>query len=161
MPFAILFLFLWTFGFPAFVASVVCKKSFKKRMKLDQLLRAHGAGATRAESCEELGTYDMRKRYGKLYYHFKPGKIYWMLLILQGKLPSSPLRSSFEEREFLALMPAHGAVPLYVLQVKHRPYMSTVERRIVIREHNLKAKEAEEANAGHEHVRRKLLCIMS
>lgn len=42
----------------------------------------------------------------------------------------------------------------YVMQVKHRPYMSTVERRIVIREHNLKAQEAEEANAGHENVRR-------
>ena len=69
----------------AFVASVVCQRKNKKRMKLDQLLRAHDAGSSRSEDCPELSTYDMRKRYGKLYYHFKPGKVYWMLLILARK----------------------------------------------------------------------------
>ena len=48
------------------------------------LLRAHDLGDTRKTSSSDR-VYEMRKKYHKMYYHFKPGKVYWMLLILFRK----------------------------------------------------------------------------
>ena len=81
-------------------------------------------------------TYDFRKRYHKLYYHFKPQKVHWMLVIILRKLGIAVaglmLRAnpSFQLAVCLCIL-----FVCYVLQVKHRPFMSTSERTEVIKTH--------------------------
>lgn len=48
----------------------------------DQLLRAHGLGRTRMENPNR---YLLRTGLHKLYYHFKPKRFYWKLVIIGRK----------------------------------------------------------------------------
>jgi hypothetical protein len=63
---------VYSIGYPAFVIVVLRKN--KALVKEDQLLRAKGTGDTHATN---KNAYWLRKRYHKLYYHFKPGR--WMV----------------------------------------------------------------------------------
>merc|ERR1711871_661611 len=79
-----------------------------------------------------------------LYYHFKPGKVYWMLIILARKLGVALSALMFRRNvAFLLSCVLLLLFASYVLQVRHRPYMSTVEREAVKESHRLKAHEAE------------------
>ena len=80
LPWACACLLIYTVGFPCFVLWVV--RSKKELIKEDQILRAMGLGD---EKYENPNAYHIRKRYHKVYYHFKPGKIYWILLIIFRK----------------------------------------------------------------------------
>ena len=80
VPLAIMCLVVYTFGFPAIVAWIILKH--KDLIKEDQYLRAHNIGDTRTTN---PNAYDVRKRYHKIYYHFKPGKVHWIIFIILRK----------------------------------------------------------------------------
>lgn len=153
-PYAIVGLLFYSVGFPLYIAYITW--FYRIQMKLDQLLRAHELGDSRNEAIDNIKftqrscrsrsrrTYDIRKKYHKIYYHFKPGKVYWMLVILMRKFTVAAFALMF--RANVAFMLAGVLLVLfgcYVLQVKHRPYMSMVERASVREHHRLKAREAE------------------
>ena len=48
-----------------------------------QILRAHNLQDTRESNPK---AYDIRIRYHKMYYHFKPSKAYWIILITLRKV---------------------------------------------------------------------------
>jgi hypothetical protein len=155
IPFAYLGFFTYSIGFPIFVWWVTWY--YRVQIKLDQLLRAHDLGDDRETSvtgfrftprkCRSKvkNTYDIRKKYHKLYYHFKPGKVYWMLVILIRKLLICIFSLVF--RANVAFLLSCVLMVLffnYVLQIKNKPYMSTVERDEVKLIHRMKAQHAEE-----------------
>ena len=159
-PWAVLGLVVYSIGFPIFV--VFLTWFYRVQMKLDQLLRAHGLGDTRDDAIDTVKfsprtcssrskqTYDIRKKFHKLYYHFKPGKVYWMLVILLRKFLVVIISLLF--RANVAFMLSCMLLVLfasYVLQVRNRPYMSTVECDAVRHAHRLKAQEAEDIRASN------------
>ena len=79
-PFAFLFICVYTIGFPLFLAVVIYNNY--SLIKEDQILRAHNLQDTRESNPK---AYDIRIRYHKMYYHFKPSKAYWIILITLRK----------------------------------------------------------------------------
>ena len=77
---AVLGLFLYTAGYPILVYYLLRKN--KKLIKEDQLLRSMGTGDTPGNN---KNAYHIRRKYHKLYYHFKPGKWYWIVAIIMRK----------------------------------------------------------------------------
>jgi hypothetical protein len=153
-PWAILGLIVYSIGFPVYV--IFLTWYYRVQMKLDQLLRAHDLGETRDDAIDNIqlrprtcrshskATYDIRKKYHKLYYHFKPGKVYWMMNILARKFGIAIFSLFFRANvSFLLSCVLLLLFMCYVLQVKHRPYMSSVEKDVVKESHRLKAHEAE------------------
>ena len=150
---AALGIIFYSLGFPMTVLFLTWY--YRIQMKADQLLRAYDLGddryaaldgmqfTPRAGRSKSRKTYDIRKKYHKLYYHFKPGKVYWMLVILTRKFCVALFALLF--RRNISFMLACVILVLfaaYVLQVRHRPYMSTVERIAVKEAHKFKALEA-------------------
>ena len=154
-PYAYMGFIVYSLGFPLFVWYITWY--YRIQIKLDQLLRAHGLGDTRETSATGIrftprrcrsrlrDTYEIRKKYHKLYYHFKPGKVYWMLVILIRKLLIAVIALLFRANvAFLLSCVLMVLFASYVLQIKHKPYMSTVEREEVKLTHRMKAAHAEE-----------------
>lgn len=54
----------------------------KNMIKKDQILRAMGTGYTAKTNPT---CYELRARYSRLYYHFKPGKWYWVMVVIGRK----------------------------------------------------------------------------
>ena len=79
-PWAMLSLVIYGIGYPCYVSFIIYKNF--NLIKEDQLLRAMNTGDSRATNPL---AYDVRKKYHKLYYHFKPGKTYWMIYVLIRK----------------------------------------------------------------------------
>ena len=77
---AIIGLIIYTAGYPAFVAALLWKH--KELIMEDQLLRAKGVGEDRLTNPH---AYEFRKRYGALYYQFRPDAYFWLLVILLRK----------------------------------------------------------------------------
>ena len=62
-------------GFPV---NNFCNHSLPRKQKLikiDQILRARGIDEEGVRDCD-MKAYHMRVRFHKMYYHFKPGKMY-------------------------------------------------------------------------------------
>ena len=91
VPFAAACLLIYSIGFPVYVAYITWY--YRIQIKLDQLLRAHDLG-DRAHSIDSVHftkrkgrsqsrrIFDIRKKHHQLYYHFKPGKVYWLTVVL-------------------------------------------------------------------------------
>jgi len=153
-PYAMLGIFVYSIGFPVMV--VLLTWFYRVQMKLDQLLRAHDLGETRSDAVDAIqlrprqcrsrtkATYDIRKKFHKLYYHFKPGKVYWMCNILARKFGIAIFALLFRQNvSFMLSCCLLLLFGCYVAQVRHRPYMSNVEKESVKENHRLKAHEAE------------------
>ena len=79
----------------------------------------------------------MRVRYHKMYYHFKPGKTYWILYILLRKAGIAFAGLMFRTQPgFQMAVMLLILFVAFVLQVKHQPYMSTAQRELVLAEHD-------------------------
>ena len=134
---ALLALLIYTAGFPVLLFGILRKN--KKLVKEDQLLRTLDTGDTPGSGGE---AYHIRRRYHKMYYHFKPGKWYWIVLILLRKagivVAGLMFRANPGFQLSLIMLVLFTA---YVFQVKHQPYMSTAQRKQVILDHQEKARE--------------------
>jgi hypothetical protein len=141
---AILGLIFYTLGYPVFVYFILRKN--KNLVKEDQLLRTLNTGDSERTN---KNAYHLRRRYHKLYYHFKPGKWYWIVLIIARKagivVAGLMFRANPGFQLSLILLVLFSA---YVMQVKHQPYMSTAQRREVILEHQEKAKNGNTLHAN-------------
>jgi hypothetical protein len=71
LPYAIGSIIIYSIGYPVYVSYVIYK--YFHLIQEDQLLRAMDLGDTRATNPM---AYDVRKKYHKLYYHYKPGEMY-------------------------------------------------------------------------------------
>jgi hypothetical protein len=131
LPMAIVFLVLYSFGYPLFIAIVLNRNS--SLVKQDQYLRAHGVGEKRATNPE---TYDLRKRYAKLYYQFRPRFCtFWILVLLARKfwIAFAALlfrgNPTFQMAVILLILFAS-----LVMQVAWKPYLSSGDNQSVIDE---------------------------
>jgi len=87
-------------------------------------------------------TYQFRKKYHKMYYHFRPGKWYWIMVIIgrKGLLAVTALmfRSTPSFQLAMALLVMFVA---YALQVRHTPYMNPHDRKKVMAKFHRKVNE--------------------
>ena len=129
-------IFLYMAGFPAYLLFVL--KRNKKQIKEDQILRAHDLGDVESENPY---SYFTRQRYHRIYYHFKPGKTYWMVYIVLRKFVIALVGVLFRENPgFQLSITMLLLFVCYLAQQKHRPYMSSMERKKVVAEHAAKVK---------------------
>lgn len=134
---AVLGVLVYTFGFPLLILTIV--RQNKKAIKLDQILRALDTGDD-----ETNPSYFIRRRFHKMYYHFKPGKIYWIVLIIGRKAGIAAAGLLFRANPGFQLASILLVLFVaYVWQVKHQPYMSTVQRQEVILDHREKVKQGD------------------
>jgi hypothetical protein len=135
-----------TFGFPA--GMLILLRSKKLLIKEDQLLRAAGIGNT-VETSSNFAVYQIRVALHKMYYHFLPGKSFWIIFIIARKGAIAAAALIFRANPGFQLSTVVLVLFIaYVLQVKHKPYMSTSQRQEALANHALKAKEGDP-----EHVR--------
>jgi hypothetical protein len=77
LPFAVFTLIGYSLGLPALGFWFLRRK--RSVVKYDQILRAKGMGETKFDNPKY---YRFRKMWHMLYYHFKPGKWYWELVVI-------------------------------------------------------------------------------
>jgi hypothetical protein len=141
---AVLALLIYTTGFPVLVFFLLRRN--KRLVKEDQLLRTLETGDTPGTN---KNAYHIRRKYHKLYYHFKPGKWYWIVIIIMRKagivVAGLMFRANPGFQLSLILLVLFSS---YVVQVKHQPYMSTAQRKEVILDHQEKAKNGHPLHVG-------------
>jgi len=131
VPYAVIFLILYTFGFPAWV--FVTLRRHAQIVIEDQYLRARGVGAMRETNPD---CYDIRKRYSRIYYQFKPRFApFWILVLITRKFwvafAALMFRGSPSFQLAVILLVLFASI---VLQVLWRPFMSTGEYPSVVKE---------------------------
>ena len=138
LPLASICLVVYVSAFPVF--SLLLLRKNKERVKHDQILRAHGEGNDRLIN----PNYTFRRKFQRLYHLFKPGKWYWILLILLREFmiafTSLMFRTSPVYQLAMTLLVVFAA---YVLQVRNQPYMSSNDFEQVVEEHRKKVKEGD------------------
>jgi len=128
LPWAIIFFCAYTLGYPGIVAFILFRNA--ERVKEDQLLRANNTGDDRGSN---PNCYDFRKRFSRLYFHFKPHHYYWILIILGRKFLIACSALIFRKTPvFLLAFILLVLFVSYALQVRHQPYMSMSERPSVV-----------------------------
>jgi hypothetical protein len=138
---AITFLCIYTLGFPLLVLVIIIKN--KRAIKLDQLLRAYEMGDTQDEASDQ--TWEVRVKYHQLYYHYKPGKVYWLLWIIYRKVAIAVVAVVFYSNPgFQLALTILILFSAYVLQVRNKPYMSEVERLMEVAFHEHAVEEKNE-----------------
>ena len=140
VPFSILALLSVTLGFPVILFLLLRAK--KNAIKEDQYLRA--LDIEPLQSTNPIAFFN-RLKYHKMYYHFKPGKVYWIVFIIARKglvsIAGLLFRANPGFQLAFVLLVLFWA---YVVQVKNQPFMSSVERKTVILEHLEKVKLGDE-----------------
>jgi hypothetical protein len=129
LPAAIFFFVFFSLLFPFIIAVVLMRHS--KKIKEDQVLRAKETGNTRATN---PNCYDLRKKYRRLYYQFKPETYYWILVILARKFCIACAGLMFRRVPvFLLSFSLMVLFVSYSLQIRYQPYMSLSERAGVVK----------------------------
>ena len=137
LPFAICTLVAYTLMYPAVVGVIL--RRYRFLIMEDQLLLAQNKGETRLTNPH---AYHVRKRYHKLYYHFRPDYYYWILVVIARKFLIAFTALMFTKNPAFQLSISLLIVfTSYVLQVKNRPYMSMSERDDVLANHERRARE--------------------
>ena len=128
MPFAIIALCVYTFGFPAWVAYMLV--TYKKTIMLDQLRRAQGKGytATKNDSKDIKAATAFRLKFQRLYYYFKPEYYWWVMTIIARKALIAFCSLMFNTNAAFQMAATLLVIFLcYTLQVKYNPYMPPAE----------------------------------
>eukprot|EP01029_Cantina_marsupialis_P014776 TRINITY_DN323_c1_g1_i2.p1 TRINITY_DN323_c1_g1~~TRINITY_DN323_c1_g1_i2.p1 ORF type:complete len:639 (+),score=220.11 TRINITY_DN323_c1_g1_i2:231-1919(+) len=126
---------VYSFGYPALVGFVLFKYRFT--VKEDQLLRAMKTGDNRLTNAN---CYNFRKTFHKIYYHFKPDKFYWNLLIIARKFIIAFAALMFRDNPAFQLAIALLVMFFsYALQVRHNPYMCPKKFNKIIDEYEMRA----------------------
>ncbi|GBG24832.1 Protocadherin-like protein [Hondaea fermentalgiana] len=129
-PLAVVFLLVYTVGFPLFVFLSILRH--RAVVEEDQYLRAHGVGDTRESGPR---TYDFRKSFSTLYVSFKPSRQTWVVLVIMRKafiaMCALLLRTNVTAVLAMVLLILFAS---FVLTSLYRPYMSNGERSAVLKE---------------------------
>ena len=137
-PLGLVTLVVYVLAFP--VGSYILLRRNKEGVKYDQILRAHDKGNSRFSN----PYYHFRRRYQRLYNLFRPGKWYWVLMILLRKFliafTSLMFNTSPTYQLSMALLVMFAS---FSLHVRHQPYMSRGDMEEVVEEHKRKVKEGD------------------
>jgi len=131
LPFAIIAFCTYTMGFPLLCGTIIMKNS--RRIQIDQKLRAlhHVEGTELKEMKRQLRNkhcWNFRKRFHRLYYHYKPQYYYWILIILGRKFLVATCGLVFRKSPvFLMSVLLVILFVSYALQMRCQPYMSVSE----------------------------------
>jgi hypothetical protein len=146
LPFAVLTLLGYSLGAPALGFWFLRRK--RSVVKYDQILRARGTGDDKLTNPK---FYRFRKMWHMLYYHFKPGKWYWEMIIVGRKFliafTSLMFRSTPDYQLAMALVVLFAA---YVLHIRGQPYMTHADRPRILEEHLNKAMAGDPLHATIE-----------
>jgi len=127
-PWALVALVVYTVGYPSLVANILYRN--RNLIREDQVLLAKGVGSTRLTNPR---SYDIRKRYAKVYYHFVPQYHYWIMAILLRKFMIAFTALMFRKNpSFQLAMALLVLFVAYTLQVRYLPYMSMADREQVL-----------------------------
>merc|ERR1711916_259759 len=99
-------------------------------------------GQDRGRSAETNPYYAFRKKFSKLYKNYKPDKWYWVIIILIKKLGLCFTGLMFKRNPTFQLSVA--VMILFwaaTMQLKHRPFMSMIERSAIVSEASLREYE--------------------
>jgi hypothetical protein len=133
-PFALTTLLGYTLVVPLYFLWFL--RRHKEAIITDQLLRSKELGD---DTLTNPKYYDFRRTWSKLYYHFKPGRWYWEIVIFARKaalaLSSLMFRSSPSYQLALALLILFAA---YVGHVRAAPYLTHAGKAQVIMDHQQK-----------------------
>jgi len=134
LPWAIIALCVYSVGYPL-VCILVLWRHWSV-IYFDQLLRAKGTGDTESSNPH----LDIRHRFGRVYFFFKPTRAYWILVLLGRKFFIALVALWFAQNPAYQL--ALTLLVLFVafaLQVRLSPFMSAPERSSVLVEHQARA----------------------
>jgi hypothetical protein len=141
-PWGIVFLTIYTVGFPVVLFVVMFKYRFL--IAMDQLLRAKGMGWDRASNTAE--GYQLRKILSRMYFAYKPYYAwFWIQAILLRKLGISVTAVLFDnDSSFILTSMALVLIICYAVHVRNLPFMSPGDRPAVLREHSRHVMEDEQ-----------------
>ena len=140
-PFSIIILVVFSFGFPFLLCLII--RCNEHNIKIDQLLRAYNINPNIVASLKNVEI--VRDRYHKMYYYFKPGKIYWIINIIVRKGLIAFVGFVYNKNpSFQFSCTVLVLFVSFVGAVKHHPYMSTAERKYEIIKHQIKVDEKDE-----------------
>jgi hypothetical protein len=154
IPWAIIGLIVYTVGYPAFVSYWVLWRNRELIME-DQLLRAKGVGNDRLTNPH---AYDLRRKYSRSYFQFKPDYYFWFGAIIIRKFCIAAtsilfnMNASFQMAASLLIM-----FCAYGLQLACRPYMSPSEYDAVLKDHT----EKSFTSAVHARIRAAIINVES
>lgn len=135
LPWAILTLCLYSFGYPLFLAVVLWRNRYF--VMQDQLLRAKGMGDSKLDNPE---AYAIRQRWHRSYYTFKPDAHMWILAVLLRKFGIAVTAIIFNRNAAFQLAACMMVMFLaYAAQVRVIPYMSPSEHEEVLKSHEVAA----------------------
>jgi len=131
MPYAVAGLIVYSFGYPAFISSILYKN--RELCMLDQLLRAKGTGDDRLTN---PNAFELRMTYGRQYFQFKPDQYFWILAVILRKFFISVTAVVFSKNSSFQMAACLLVMFLaYSAQVMVRPYLSAAEFDDVIKAH--------------------------
>jgi hypothetical protein len=131
MPYAVAGLIVYSFGYPAFISSILYKN--RELCMLDQLLRAKGTGDDRLSN---PNAFELRMTYGRQYFQFKPDQYFWILAVILRKFFISVTAVVFSKNSSFQMAACLLVMFLaYSAQVMVRPYLSAAEFDDVIKAH--------------------------
>lgn len=131
LPWAVCALAVYSIGFTAACLAMLYRNS--ALVMEDQILRCYRLGDTRVSNPH---AYSLRKRFHKLYYHYKPEFWYWRVGVLVRKFCIAFTSLMFQKNvTFQMSCLIFVIIVAYALQVKYNPYMSPARAHEVIRDH--------------------------
>lgn len=157
IPFAVAAFIGYVVALPTMAYLILSRN--KTVVKHDQLCRALSGKDERYSERRYVtdAVWYFRQRWNRLYYLFKPGKWYWIILILMRKFliafSSLMFRNTPSYQLAFALLIMFSA---YVIQVKNHPYMSPGDYEGELQKHIMLA----EMGGGEGKVHRRIRDIM-
>jgi hypothetical protein len=132
---ALICLLIYSVGFPIFVFAAI--RNNKDAIMEDQFLRAAGVGNDRETNPR---AYELRKKYSGLYMHFKPEHVTWIINVIARKFAVAAASLLFRANTTFQLSVVLIVLfTSFCLQLQYRPYLSTGERPLVLKQLDEKA----------------------
>jgi hypothetical protein len=132
VPWAWVFLFVYVLAYPFGIYSWL--RHHRQVVKVDQLLRAYGYG--HSEKTSDRRHFEFRRMFHKVYYHFKPGKWYWISVIISRKFFIAITALLFRSTPGYQLaMIVLVLFASYSFHIHHHPFMSRPEHRAMTLSH--------------------------
>merc|ERR1711871_1900392 len=119
---------MYCFGFPVVVGRILWTQ--RNAIKQDQLLRARHRGT----SFETNPHYILRRRYGRLYYQYRPGFYWWIIVIIGRKFAICSISVLFTDNPTFQLAAALAVMFMaFSAHVRFRPFMDVLECAEVVK----------------------------
>jgi len=131
LPAGIIAALVYVAGYPSALLYLLYKN--REAVMEDQLLRAKGVGSDRLTNPH---CYQLRKRWSRTYYQFKPDLYFWTFIIIVRKFCIAATYILFNKNPSFQLAAAMLIMFLaYAAQVVYYPYMSPADCEDVLKQH--------------------------